>query len=114
MNITLYHNPKCSKSRETLAILREAGIEPQIIEYLNTPLSVDEISQLIHGSGISLQQALRTDVDAYTQFIAGRNLSEHEIIVLMAQHPTLLNRPFARSEKGIRFCRPPELVKTLW
>lgn len=111
--ITLYHNPKCSKSRETLAILRENGVEPTIVEYLKTPLSAELIATLIAESGISVQQALRTEVDAYAEWIADKNLSDAEIIALMAQHPTLLNRPFATGEKGTKFCRPPELVKEL-
>ena len=111
--ITLYHNPKCSKSRETLAIIREAGIEPKIIEYLVTPLSAELIQRLIKESGISLSQAMRTDVPAYAEYIEGKTLSEQQIIHLMAEHPTLLNRPFASGEKGTKFCRPPELVREL-
>lgn len=111
--ITLYHNPKCSKSRETLALIEEAGVEIEIIEYLKTPLSAELIAKLIKESGISVQQALRTDVEAYEQFIANKALSDNEIIELMAEHPTLLNRPFASGEKGTKFCRPPELVKAI-
>lgn len=111
--ITLYHNPKCSKSRETLAILREAGVEPTIVEYLVTPLSAELIEKLIHESGVSIEQALRTDVKEYQQFIEGKALSDNEIIALMSAHPRLLNRPFASGQKGTKFCRPPELVKDL-
>ena len=111
--ITLYHNPKCSKSRETLAIIREAGIEPQIVEYLVTPLSADLIQRLINESGISLAQAIRTDVPAYAEYIEGKNLSHEEIIALMAKHPTLMNRPFASGPKGTIFCRPPQLIKEI-
>lgn len=111
--ITLYHNPKCSKSRETLAIIRSSGIEPMIVEYLKTPLSAEEITRLIDESGISVEQALRTDVAAYTQWVEGKSLSKEEIIQLMAEYPTLLNRPFASGQKGVRFCRPPELVNEI-
>lgn len=113
MAITLYHNPKCSKSRETLDIIRASGIEPMIIEYLKTPLSAEQIADLIQKSGISVQQALRTDVEAYTQQVFGKTLSDEELIQLMAENPSLLNRPFASGSKGIRFCRPPELVKEI-
>ncbi|MGX3020705.1 arsenate reductase (glutaredoxin) [Ursidibacter sp. B-7004-1] len=113
MAITLYHNPKCSKSRETLALIQQAGIEPIIVEYLKTPLSQETIQRLIQESGILLQDALRTDVDEYTQHIVGKNLSDDAIIQLMAQYPRLLNRPFVSGEKGTKFCRPPELVKSL-
>lgn len=115
MAITLYHNPNCSKSRETLAIIQERVPQNEItiIEYLTTPLSASEITRLISESGISVQQALRTDVPAYAQFIENQGFSEAEIIGLMATHPSLLNRPFASGEKGSRFCRPPELVKEI-
>lgn len=113
VTITLYHNPKCSKSRETLAILRQAGVEPIIIEYLKTPLDEATIWQLIHESGVTLQQAIRTDVEPYQQFIEGKQLTDAEIIKLIAQHPSLLNRPFASGQKGTKFCRPPERVKEL-
>lgn len=113
MMITLYHNPKCSKSRETLAIIRASGIEPRIVEYLKTPLSVEQIATLIRESGISVQQALRTDVEAYTQLVVGKILSDEELIQLMAENPSLLNRPFASGSLGTRFCRPPELVKEI-
>ncbi|MDO4697599.1 MAG: arsenate reductase (glutaredoxin) [Pasteurellaceae bacterium] len=111
--ITLYHNPKCSKSRETLAILQENGVNVEIVEYLKTPLSAELITQLIDESGITIEQALRTDVDEYSQFIADKSLSKAEIIERMAAHPRLLNRPFARGREKTRFCRPPELVKEL-
>lgn len=111
--ITLYHNPKCSKSRETLAILQEYGAEVEIIEYLKTPLDVETITRLIQESGISISQALRTEVSEYQEFIADKTLSDEQIINLMAQYPRLLNRPFASGKKGTQFCRPPELVKNL-
>ncbi|QLB21033.1 arsenate reductase (glutaredoxin) [Vespertiliibacter pulmonis] len=113
MIVTLYHNPKCSKSRETLEIIQALGIEPIIVEYLKTPLSAEQIAVLICESGISVQQALRTDVEVYTQQVAGKTLSDEELIQLMAENPSLLNRPFASSSQGTRFCRPPELVKEI-
>ncbi|WP_301099763.1 arsenate reductase (glutaredoxin) [Otariodibacter sp.] len=113
MSITIYHNPKCSKSRETLALIREAGIEPTIVEYLKTPVEPETIKHLIKESGISIDKALRTEVDAYHQYIEGQDLAEDEIIQLMSEHATLINRPFVTSDKGTRFCRPPELVKEL-
>lgn len=113
MSITIYHNPKCSKSRETLALIREAGIEPTIVEYLKIPVSPTTIKHLIQESGISIDKALRTEVEAYHQYVEGKGLSDDAIIQLMSEHPTLMNRPFVSSEKGTRFCRPPELVKEL-
>lgn len=111
--ITLYHNPKCSKSRETLAILQQHGIEVEIIEYLKAPLDQTTIARLIHDSGITLEQALRTETDEYKTLIKDKNLSQEQIIALIAAHPKLLNRPFASGRKGTKFCRPPELVKEL-
>ncbi len=111
MTITIYHNPKCSKSRETLAIIREAGIEPNIIEYLKSPLNVEQITQLITESGLSVRDAIRTDVDAYQQITL--EMSDNDIFALIAQYPNLLNRPFVSGQKGTKLCRPPELVNTL-
>lgn len=111
MTITIYHNPKCSKSRETLAIIREAGIEPNIIEYLKYPLNVKQITQLITESGLPVRDAIRTDVDAYQQITP--EMSDNDIFALIAQYPNLLNRPFVSGQKGTKLCRPPELVNTL-
>lgn len=111
--ITLYHNPNCSKSRETLAILQENGVNVQIIEYLKQPLDEATISRLIAESDISIQEALRTDVAEYAEWIENRDLNEAQIIALIAKYPRLLNRPFASGAKGTKFCRPPELVKEL-
>lgn len=111
--ITLYHHPKCSKSRDTLAILQKAGVEIEIVEYLKTPLTVQTIERLIRESGITVHQAMRTDVAAYQQYVAEKNLSNEQLIALMAKHPELLNRPFASGQKGTKFCRPPELVSEL-
>ena len=110
MTITIYHNPKCSKSRETLAIIREAGIEPNIIEYLKYPLNVEQITQLITESRLSVRDAIRTDVDAYQ---ITPEMSDNDIFALIAQYPNLLNRPFVSGQKGTKLCRPPELVNTL-
>lgn len=113
MNITLYHNPKCSKSRETLAILQQYGANVHIVEYLNTPLNQEEIEFLIEKSGIPFELALRQDVPEYATFIQNQSLDKAQIIDLMVQYPRLLNRPFASGKKGVKFCRPPELVKDL-
>ena len=108
MTITIYHNPACSKSRETLALIRAAGIEPHIVEYLDTPLGVAAIKTLLAESGLSARAAMRSDVPEFAQ--AQLDWSEAQLIEWLAQHPRLLNRPFVRSSKGTRLCRPPELV----
>lgn len=108
MTVTIYHNPACSKSRETLALIRAAGIAPQIVEYLNTPLGADEIHTLLAESGLPAREAMRSDVPEFAQVQA--DWSEVQLIECLAQHPRLLNRPFVRSSKGTRLCRPPERV----
>lgn len=109
--LTIYHNPKCSKSRETLAIIQATGIEPIIIEYLNVPLDITVIKRLITESGLSVREAIRTDVEAYQQITP--EMSDNDIFALIAQYPNLLNRPFVSGQKGTKLCRPPELVNTL-
>ncbi|MDH2998522.1 arsenate reductase (glutaredoxin) [Pasteurellaceae bacterium LFhippo2] len=111
--VTIYHNPKCSKSRETLALIKEAGIEPTIVEYLKNPLSKEQVAQLIQQSGLSALDSIRTDVEPYQQFIQGKEISDDEIFALIAEYPALLNRPFVSGSKGTKLCRPPELVKGL-
>ncbi|AMW16829.1 arsenate reductase (glutaredoxin) [Glaesserella parasuis] len=109
--LTIYHNPKCSKSRETLAIIQAAGIEPIIIEYLNVPLDITVIKRLITESGLSVREAIRTNVEAYQQITP--EMSDNDIFALIAKYPNLLNRPFVSGQKGTKLCRPPELVNTL-
>lgn len=111
MTVTLYHNPACSKSRETLALIRAAGIEPQIVKYLDAPLGVDEIRTLLAESGLPVREAMRSDVPEAAQ--VQPDWSEAQMIEWLAQHPRLLNRPFVRSPKGTRLCRPPELVREI-
>lgn len=113
MRVTIYHNPLCSKSREVLALIHSAGIEPEIIEYLKTPLSAETVRQLIHNSGLKVREAIRTDVESYTQHIADKPISDEAIIDLIVQDPRLLNRPFVQTDKGARLCRPPETVLAL-
>lgn len=108
MSITIYHNPACSKSRATLELIRAAGIEPQIVDYLAVPLSVAEISTLLAESGLSARDAMRSDVPEFVQVQS--DWSEAQLIEWLIQHPRLLNRPFVRSSKGTRLCRPPKLV----
>ncbi|MDO4796283.1 MAG: arsenate reductase (glutaredoxin) [Brachymonas sp.] len=108
MTVTIYHNPACSKSRETLALIRAAGIKPQIVEYLAAPLGAQAIQTLLAESGLPARDAMRSDVPEFTQ--VQPDWSEAQLIEWLAQHPRLLNRPFVRSSKGTRLCRPPELV----
>ena len=108
MTVTIYHNPACSKSRATLALIRAAGIEPHIVEYLAEPLGADVIQTLLAESGLPARAAMRSDAPEFAQIQS--DWSEAQLIAWLAQHPRLLNRPFVRSSKGTRLCRPPERV----
>lgn len=107
MTVTIYHNPKCSKSRATLALIREQGIEPKIIAYLDEPLDQTLLTKIIKESGLSPREALRNDADPMV-FLP--TLMDEQVIELLVQYPTSLNRPFVITDKGVRLCRPPERV----
>ncbi len=112
--VKIYHNPRCSKSREVLALLRERGIEPTVIEYLNTPLNIDELRELFDAAQLSVRAAMRTKEKEYQELgLADERLSDDELLAAIAAHPRLMNRPFVVTEKGARLCRPTELVKEI-
>ncbi|TNL52565.1 arsenate reductase (glutaredoxin) [Acinetobacter bereziniae] len=109
--IKIYHNPDCGTSRNTLALIRNAGIEPEIIEYLNHPPSKQQLIQLIQRSGLSIKDVLRKNVEVYTVLnLERQQYNDDQLIELMLQHPILINRPFVVTELGVRLCRPSELV----
>jgi arsenate reductase len=113
-NVTIFHNPVCGTSRNTLAMLREAGIEPQVVEYLKSPPTREQLKKLIADAGLTPSEAIRSKEKLY----AGLGLdqpgtSEEKLLDAMAANPVLINRPFVVSEKGTRLCRPAELVKEL-
>jgi arsenate reductase len=111
MKITLYHNPACSKSRETLAIIRDAGFEPTIIEYLTNPLSHHELQELAKQLQCPISGLMRVNDDLYTELNLGHeNCTEAKRLDTLIKHPELFNRPIASSELGVRICRPPEIV----
>ncbi|HWV22260.1 MAG TPA: arsenate reductase (glutaredoxin) [Devosia sp.] len=111
MTVTIYHNPECGTSRNTLAMIRQSGVEPTIIEYLQTPPSRDRIVQLVLAAGITLRQAIRQKDTPYDQLGLGdMSLSDDALLDAIAQHPILLNRPFVETPIGTRLCRPSELV----
>ncbi|OGB23962.1 MAG: arsenate reductase (glutaredoxin) [Burkholderiales bacterium RIFCSPLOWO2_02_FULL_57_36] len=111
MDTTIYHNPKCSNSRSTLAMIRNAGIEPQVIEYLVNPPDREKLKELISMSGLTVRAALR-DKDALYHELGLDNpqLSDDELLDAVTAHPALLNRPFVQTTKGVRLCRPVERV----
>ncbi len=109
--VTLYHNPRCSKSRQTLALLRENDIEPTIIEYLKTPPSQSELKNILKHLDMSARDLLRKKEAAYKEEnLADESLSEAAIIKKMVNHPSLIERPIVVIGKKARIGRPPEAV----
>ncbi|EHU2375224.1 arsenate reductase (glutaredoxin) [Acinetobacter baumannii] len=109
--VKIYHNPACGTSRNTLALIRHAGIEPIVIEYLQTPPSKDELIQLIKDSNLSVREAIRKNVDPYKDLeLEQDHWTYEQLIDFMVQYPILINRPFVVTPKGTRLCRPSEMV----
>ena len=111
MTVTIYHNPACSNSRNTLAMIRQRGGEPEIIEYLKTPPGRVRLAELVQALGISPRELLRDKEKSYAELgLADPKWSDDELIDFMIEHPILIQRPIVVSPKGVRLCRPPELV----
>ena len=109
--VKIYHNPACGTSRNTLALIRHAGFEPIVIEYLQTPPSKDELIQLIKDSGLTVREAIRKNVDPYKELeLEQDHWTDEQLIDFMVQYPILINRPFVVTPKGTRLCRPSEVV----
>ncbi|MBB3261763.1 arsenate reductase [Paraburkholderia bannensis] len=109
--VTIYHNPDCGTSRNTLAMIRNAGIEPVVIEYLQSPPSREKLVELIAQSGLSVREALREKGSPYAELhLDNPALSDDELLDAMMVHPILINRPFVVTSMGVRLCRPSELV----
>lgn len=112
--IKIFHNPDCGTSRNTLALIRNTGQEPEIIEYLKNPPTAEVLADMIQQAGLNVREAIRQNVTPYeTLQLAERDLSDAELIALMVQHPLLINRPFVVTERGVKLCRPSELVLDL-
>ncbi|QLB59808.1 arsenate reductase (glutaredoxin) [Acinetobacter indicus] len=112
--IKIFHNPDCGTSRNTLALIRNTGQEPEIIEYLKNTPTAEVLADMIQQAGLSVREAIRQNVTPYeTLQLAERDLSDAELIALMVQHPLLINRPFVVTERGVKLCRPSELVLDL-
>lgn len=110
-NITIYHNPECGTSRNTLAMIRNSGEEPTVILYLETPPSRDELEKLIADMGISVRALLRKNVAPYEQLgLAEETFTDPQLIDFMLQYPILINRPIVVTPLGTRLCRPSEVV----
>ncbi|MFW0766448.1 glutaredoxin-dependent arsenate reductase [Trabulsiella odontotermitis] len=110
-NITIYHNPACGTSRNTLAMIRNSGVEPSVILYLETPPSRDELVSLIAEMGITVRGLLRQNVEPYAQLgLAEDKFTDDQLIDFMLLHPILINRPIVVTPLGTRLCRPSEVV----
>lgn len=111
MTITIYHNPACATSRNTLSMIQRSGEEPEVIEYLKTPPDRSTLIGLIHRMGIGPRELLRRKGTPYDELgLDDPKWSDDELIDLMLAHPILINRPIVVTPKGVRLCRPSETV----
>lgn len=111
MKTKIYHNSACGTSRNTLALIRNTGEEPEVIEYLINPPNKADLIQMIEKSGLSVRDAIRKNVEPYaTLQLEQEHWSDEQLIDFMLQHPILINRPFVITDLGIKLCRPSELV----
>lgn len=109
--VTIYHNPKCETSRNTLGLIRNAGIEPVVVEYLQHPPSRGTLAEMIGAAGLSVRGALREKGTPYAELgLADSRLTDDQLLDAMLQHPILINRPFVVTGRGTRLCRPSEVV----
>lgn len=109
--ITIYHNPACGTSRNTLAMIRNSGVEPEVIEYLKTPPSEARLAELVAAMGIPVRELLRRKGTPYDELgLDDPKWTDRQLLELMVQHPILINRPIVVTPLGTRLCRPSELV----
>jgi arsenate reductase len=114
MTATIYHNPACGTSRKTLEILRESGAEPNVVDYLNAPPGREELRRLYERAGITAREGLRAREPLAAELGLTRpEASEDEILDAMMEHPILINRPLVETDKGVRLCRPQDLVREI-
>jgi arsenate reductase (glutaredoxin) len=108
----IYHNPRCTTSRKTLELLRDNGIEPEIVQYLKTPPTRDQLAALIADAGIEVRAAVRTREALYTELDLA-NATDDELLDALAAHPILIERPFVVTPKGTRLARPMDAVREI-
>lgn len=114
MDVIIYHNPDCGTSRNTLAMIRNAGIESHVIEYLKCPPSRVLLAQMIGRAGLTVRKVLREKGTPFAELgLDDRALTDDQLLDAMMAHPILINRPLVVSPKGVRLCRPSELVLDL-
>jgi arsenate reductase len=113
-DVTIFHNPACGTSRNTLALMRHAGIEPEVIEYLKTPPGRDKLKSLVAAMGITVRGLLREKGTPYAELQLGDpKWTDDQLLDFMVQHPILMNRPIVQTPLGTRLCRPSEAVLEL-
>jgi arsenate reductase len=111
MTVTIYHNPECGTSRNTLAMIRGAGIEPEVVLYLETPPDRARLIEMISRAGLSVRDAIRVkDTPYFDLGLDNPTLSDAELVEAMLADPILINRPFVETPHGVRLCRPSEIV----
>jgi arsenate reductase len=112
--VTIWHNPKCATSRHVLDLIRAAGIEPIVVEYLKHPPSAVDIKAALRDMGIGPRALLRRRGTPYDDLDLGKpTWTDSELIAAMARHPLLIERPVVRTRKGVRLCRPPERLREI-
>jgi len=114
MSVTIFHNPACGTSRNTLALIRHAGIKPVVVEYLKTPPSKERLRELVASMGISVRELLRQKGTPYAELgLDDPTLSDEQLLEAMLAHPILINRPIVETDLGAKLCRPSEEVLEL-
>ena len=112
--VTIYHNPDCGTSRNVLGLIRNAGIEPRVVEYLKTPPTRDDLAGLIRRAGLSVRDALRRKGTPYDALgLRDPSLTDDRLLDAMVAHPILINRPLVVTDRGVKLCRPSETVLDL-
>jgi arsenate reductase len=111
MDITIFHNPRCGTSRNTLALIRNTGVEPQVVDYLSTPPTREALAAMIAKAGLTVREAMRSKEQVYADLgLANPALDDGALLDAMVANPVLINRPFVVTPAGVRLCRPSELV----
>ena len=110
MKVTIYHNPRCSKSRQCMALLNEKGIEPEVVEYIKIAITKDDLQKLLKKLNISASALIRTNEPLWKENYKGKDMSEDQLIDAMINHPKLMERPIVTKGDDARIGRPPESV----
>lgn len=114
MSVTIYHNPACGTSRNTLALIRATGVEPHVVHYLETPPSREELVSLIRRMGVAPRDLLRQNGTPYSELgLSDPALTDDQLIDAMMAHPIFINRPIVAGPKGVKLCRPSEEVLSI-